>query len=179
MTDSEQYYSETNQKRIRQSVFELKAEMGMVGKCMRLRSLYDRLIDVELELNDRYKAYAESLAECGIFLERAIIAYPIGILKQEVRKIQAEIRTIVCAEEKNGITPEMIAVAKESPLENLLKTKKNMALCVNHADKTPSMSIKNNFAYCFSCGYHGDSIDVWMKINNTSFAEAVRFLAGH
>ncbi|MGR3174598.1 MAG: CHC2 zinc finger domain-containing protein [Candidatus Scalindua sp.] len=76
----------------------------------------------------------------------------------------------------NGkITNDMILRAKEYPIRNLLSNpvKNNMTNCISHNDRTPSMSIKNNRAYCFSCGYKGDSISVYMRLNGADFKTAV------
>ncbi|ODS33186.1 MAG: DNA primase [Candidatus Scalindua rubra] len=81
----------------------------------------------------------------------------------------------------NGITDEMIEKAKQYPIENLLPNpaRRNMTNCVAHSpDKNPSMSIKNNYAYCFSCGFKGSVIDVAMKLNGTDFKSTVRELGG-
>ena len=70
----------------------------------------------------------------------------------------------------------MIQRAKEYPIDRLLEIKKGKALCISHAEKNPSMNCKNNFAYCHACGYTGDVIDIYMRLNNVSFIEAVRRL---
>lgn len=70
----------------------------------------------------------------------------------------------------------MIERAKEYPLEQILKIKRNMALCINHTERTPSMNCKNNFAYCHACGWTGDTIDIKMKIDNINFVDAVKSL---
>lgn len=79
----------------------------------------------------------------------------------------------------NGkITDDMILRAKEYPIRNLLSNpvKNNMTNCISHNDRTPSMSIKNNRAYCFSCGFKGDSISVYMHVKNVDFKTAVKNL---
>lgn len=77
---------------------------------------------------------------------------------------------------KSGITEDMIQRAKEYPIEQLLEVKKGKSLCINHAERNPSMNCKNNFAYCHACGYTGDVIDIKMKLDNLSFVEAIRRL---
>lgn len=77
---------------------------------------------------------------------------------------------------KGEITDEMIEQAREYPIEQLLEVKRNMALCINHSERKPSMNCKNNFAYCHSCGWSGDTISVFMKIHGCNFMDAVRAL---
>jgi hypothetical protein len=50
--------------------------------------------------------------------------------------------------------------------------------CPIHNEKTPSFVwyIKENRAKCFGCGWFGDSIDLYMKINNVDFKTAVNIL---
>lgn len=53
----------------------------------------------------------------------------------------------------------------------------NMTHCPFHTDSHPSAKInKNNTLKCFSCGFYGDSVAVWMKINNVNFKDAVNQL---
>ena len=54
----------------------------------------------------------------------------------------------------------------------------NKAHCPFHTDKTPSMSFYNGNRkfHCFSCGEHGDSIDLVQKLLNLSKTEALREL---
>ena len=74
------------------------------------------------------------------------------------------------------ITPDMIERAREYPFEELYPFKKHMALCPFHDDKNPSMSLKNNRARCWSCGWSGDTIAFLMAKESIGFAEAVRRL---
>lgn len=77
----------------------------------------------------------------------------------------------------SDITNESIERAREFPIKNLIKIERDMALCIDHEDKNPSMNCKNNFVYCHSCGYHADAIGVYMKLNNCNFKEAVNKLS--
>ena len=79
-------------------------------------------------------------------------------------------------DDTNGITEEIIKRAKDYPIEDLIEVRRGMAKCINHEERHPSMCCKNNFAYCFSCGFSGDTITVFMKINGCSFVEAVKSL---
>ena len=105
--------------------------------------------------------------------------------KEELRKqFQPTLRLIELRsqpkkENTNMITDEDIQKAKEYPLESLLpeEVKRGMTLCPLHNEKSPSFQVKkNNTWVCYGCGEHGDSIDLYQKLNNTSFLEAVRNL---
>lgn len=83
------------------------------------------------------------------------------------------------AKRKNEVTPEMIARAKEHPIENIiLDVVRGKAHCISgeHQDKNPSMQVKNNRVHCFSCDFKGDVIDVVKKLYGWSFHESVRHL---
>jgi len=71
-----------------------------------------------------------------------------------------------------------IQKAKEHPITNFLEFKSGKAICLWHDDKNPSMSYnkKTNRVKCFSCNEGGDAIDVYQKLFNVSFADAVRAL---
>lgn len=77
--------------------------------------------------------------------------------------------------------PEQLNIqkAKAVPIASIydFTVKKNMMNCPFHTDKTASMKInKDNTVHCFSCGFHGDSIAFFMKINKFDFLRAVEGL---
>jgi len=90
----------------------------------------------------------------------------------------------VVLEEKNEITEEDVANAKEYPIQDLysgdLKTVygRLTGLCPFHDEKTPSFSIftNDNHFYCFGCHAWGDAIDFYMRVNNVSMMEAIKVL---
>ncbi len=64
---------------------------------------------------------------------------------------------------------------------NLRKTGINYTgLCPFHKEKTPSFSVNvdKQIFYCFGCGEGGDVFAFLMKVNNMTFPEALRLLAG-
>ncbi len=77
---------------------------------------------------------------------------------------------------RGRITDEMIERARQYPFESLIDTKRNFALCPFHSEKRPSFYIKNNWGYCYGCGWHGDTIKFLMDKNQISFQEAVKYL---
>ncbi len=78
-----------------------------------------------------------------------------------------------------GVERDRIAIAKTYPITNILNfNKEKKALCPWHKDTTPSLHYyqKTNTVYCFSCGKHGDVIDIYREINKSSFNEAINNL---
>ncbi len=80
-----------------------------------------------------------------------------------------------------GIEQEAIQRAKEYPLQTILenfgcKVRHGRCACPVHGGKNPSsFSIKNNTGYCH-CGWHGDSIALYMELYKVDFKEAVTAL---
>jgi len=78
-----------------------------------------------------------------------------------------------------SLTQLDIETAKEHSLHEILNTqgRRGNVSCPFHKDKTPSFQIKKNNTFtCYSCGIYGDSIDLYQKLNNCTFAEAVNNL---
>lgn len=72
------------------------------------------------------------------------------------------------------ITPDMVRRAKEYPMEKLIEfNRAGFARCLNHNDQNASMYCKGGFAYCFSCNYRADTIEILMKRDGYKFKEAV------
>ncbi|GAH55010.1 unnamed protein product, partial [marine sediment metagenome] len=46
-------------------------------------------------------------------------------------------------------------------------------LCPFHKEKKSSFYIKNNWGYCYGCGWHGDTIKFLMEKENLGFKEAI------
>jgi hypothetical protein len=61
------------------------------------------------------------------------------------------------------------------PVSDFLEFKRRKALCLWHKEVEPSLHYypATNSVYCFSCGRHGDVIDVIRQLDNCSFKEAL------
>jgi hypothetical protein len=99
----------------------------------------------------------------------------IADLEKQLYLLGSEVKIVMG--KKEGLSPEMIAKAREYPITELVKVTRGMALCPFHGDKRPSMDVRKNFYHCYSCGESGDSIDLAMKIKNLTFTQAVTFLS--
>lgn len=83
----------------------------------------------------------------------------------------------------NNQNLDEIRKAKEVPITKLIKfSYDGFACCIWHDEKTGSMKYNKlgtkypNTIKCFGCGIMGDSIDVYMRLHNVEFKEAVRLL---
>ena len=77
------------------------------------------------------------------------------------------------------VTDLMIERARAYPIARLIKVKRgNRTNCISpdHDDKNPSMDIRNNFCYCYACGFQADSIKTYQVLHHCTFPEAVRAL---
>lgn len=95
--------------------------------------------------------------------------------KERMKRLQFEIR--IFTGEIQGISPEMIGRARNYSLDRLIESKRGMARCPFHSDKTPSMDVRKNFYYCYGCQATGDSIDLLMKTEGLNFRQAVQKLS--
>lgn len=179
MREIERYYFRVEVPQVRQRIAEFKEEMGGWGKCKRLDYLYDRLIELDLELLERWRDYKRSTEQDRPYIERALIAAPIPDIEKKIKKLEKEIEVIVHKPRKgNELTPETIEQARQYPIESFIEVKRGVALCPFHDDNHPSMGIKNNRFHCFACGAKGDVIEFMMKREGLSFKDAVIKLGG-
>lgn len=76
---------------------------------------------------------------------------------------------------RGDLTDDQIVRARDFPLEKLLEVKSGTKIiCPNHEDQTASLFIKQ-YGFCFSCGYHVDSIG-WLMRKGMKFKQAVEAL---
>ena len=60
------------------------------------------------------------------------------------------------------------------------KGREHSGLCPFHSEKTPSFTVNDDkqFYHCFGCGEHGSHVDVLMKLENKTFPDTLKELAG-
>ena len=108
-------------------------------------------------------------------LNRFLLLDSMRFFDKEIKKCESELN-FKNSRNDSRITKNDIERAKQYPLENLLQNIRNgKTHCISesHADKHPSMDVRNGFAHCYSCKWGGDVIVVFMKIHNVGFVEAV------
>lgn len=80
-------------------------------------------------------------------------------------------------EQAGRITDADIERARAYPMDQICEINRaKMTVCLWHDDKRPSMWVKGNFGYCFTCTAWADPIRYWMKKTGRSFVEAVEAL---
>lgn len=116
-------------------------------------------------------------------------------IKSELEPIQASIKKLErkisinnTQNSDNKINDSDIQRAREYPIANIADrhcdlisagVNRMKAKCPFHVEKTPSfvLYLDNNTYHCFGCSEHGDNIDLYMKLDNADFIQAVRFLS--
>lgn len=130
-----------------------------------------------VELKDEQRSVLQAFSGNNE-LNRFLLLDSMRFIDKEIKRYESELK-FKNSRNGNRITQNDIERAKQYPIENLLQNIRNNKInCISgsHADKHPSMDVKNNFAYCYSCGFHGDAIGVYMKINSVDFITAVKAL---
>ena len=88
---------------------------------------------------------------------------------------------------KNESKELNIQDAKEVPIGDLLGTPefksngRSFYKCPIHNEKTASFCWyeRTNKAKCYGCNWYGDVIDLYQKLNNASFPEAIKSLTNN
>lgn len=99
-------------------------------------------------------------------------------LLKEIKKNQTETEFLQGKQfiQEGQITDNDILRAKNYPFDTLIDSKKGFCKCPFHEEKTGSLYIKENFGYCFGCGWTGDTIKFVMNSKGIDFIKAVKML---
>lgn len=71
------------------------------------------------------------------------------------------------------LVKQRVTIAEAAEHYGLAFNRAGFAPCPFHSERTPSFSIKNGFAYCFGCGWHGDTIDLVKGLCGLDFRAAI------
>lgn len=185
-SDMDLYYGSV--KVMKNSIFEFVEETyrddeEWCDEC-RLRYLSGVQSDLEGIICDILQTYSKQRDDGTTDEQRQFnfILSDVEKYKTRLSKIENEIHFLKNKKEyeANRITPIEIERAEQYPIEDIVHVnKKGFASCINHAEQnnTPGMFCKNNFAYCYSCGWMGNAIHVYRKVKGCGFVEAVKFLS--
>ena len=151
-------------------------------KLLYLTDEINRIEDNIKEIYERKAMWVINSVFPEWFIRCLIKLWGLDQLEKELKCAKARFRInkhyLLDDNNDNEITPEIIARAREYPIDKIIEVKRNKALCLWHPDKNPSMHYykKTNTVYCFTCNTFGDAIDIFMKKNNVGFVQAVIFL---
>ena len=162
--------------KVREFISEFKKENYENYKQMRLNYLTERKSILTDEIVEMYSEYEILTKQDKPYFDKCLVLLYLPDIQKQLKKVDMEIRILNHIAKDNSLTPDEIAQARDYPLSKLIEARGTMAICPFHNDKNPSMSIKNNFYYCFSCHAHGDVIDFVMKTKGLDFKSAVKSL---
>ena len=163
---------------------EIEAERPGWIRTRRLMYLWDRAMAVYWYLSEVYDRYGQYQTQPGWWRQTVLKLNRVTDGERKLKSLVNSYRYHLLEGEpsewaKNRITDEQIRQAESHDIASLLDINKfGYARCLNHRpDKHPSMYCKNNFAYCFVCGWTGNAIKVYMVLNDCNFVTAVKALS--
>ncbi len=151
----------------------------------RLYSLIDLLAIIDREIKESYELYLnQKERDVPYFLRRAIFELKnIPKLEEKRRRVRSEIYFLNQKKDvKSRVNEIEIDKALNFPFEQLIQPQKRIrqgeffSICPNHDEKKPSFYVKNNWGFCFGCGYSCDTIRFLMDRDNLSFPLTVKKL---
>lgn len=189
---TERWYQDEMLPQVRKDVREFVAELGGYKRLLRAKIFHDlrewfRLADVQekwvAEFHREHKA-----SDVFVLLRPYFIRGLIEEIEGKMNRLDRQVKITKDRLDnkpmpKGHITEEMIARAREYPIEQILAGRgehpiKGKYLCIYHKEKTPSMSIKHNRIHCFGCGKKDDAIGVYRHLTNESFPYTIKKLCG-
>lgn len=185
MTDKEliKWRNKVDLPEIRKKISEHISDMGSAGEWLKVESLAEQIDELQDNYNFRLMRLQWAIDEGKNDATCTLIELKLPEMKKEIERLKRKLFYLLSGriqdrKNKNDVTGEMIARAKDFPIENMIEVKRGLSRCISgeHEDKHPSMSVKNNKCYCHSCTWKGDAIDVDMKLSGRTFLESVRRL---
>lgn len=137
----------------------------------RIRGFIEEGSITEAQVENYRQKYLKERFEEQIrdFHEKGVAEYP-----KELKKIVSEYKFRF--EGGKGITEQEIELARNTPIEKFIETKKGFILCPFHKEKTPSMKVNRNLYKCFGCNAGGDTIRFIEQTQNLKFPQAVKYI---
>jgi hypothetical protein len=143
------------------------------------RERFDTMADTD----EQYKKWLLRRGEEKLWAEYFIKMNKARITELEKHIRQCEIKISVV---RGNVKDQGLcwATAKEVPIGDIMgdkgegKGNRRYYNCPLHGEKNPSFVwyVKENRFKCFGCGAYGDVIDLYMKLNNATFKQAVTAL---
>ena len=129
-----------------------------------------------LEMRDRY--LREELNKWPDYIEGLVNEMPALSVDEILEELEANKKAATEVTYKDSITEEMIAQARDYPVEALIDFSKGKALAWCHEDHSPSLSHwkAGNRATCFPCGRQFNAIDILVERDGYTFIGAVKEL---
>ena len=109
---------------------------------------------------------------------RAFLSVSVENDKRETSKLTREIRAYTQLPREGEVTDDMIAAARNYPIENLIEFKGGRwkAFCHDSDSFSVAKARTGNYIFCHVCGKTFDSIQVLIERDGYSFIDAVKQL---
>lgn len=171
-------YGNPHQPRRVKQVLDTAAEHG-VGQAWAIGRRITFLIERKRELTAMIDWCCQM--ESGDDALEYMLADAIIRLTQKRMVVSKEMDKMVRYKEpvkQGSITDEMVAQARDYPIEQLVDFNKRKAMAWCHDDSNPSLTLwkKGNKAVCWPCDKKFGPIDVMMQRDGHSFVDAVKIL---
>jgi hypothetical protein len=130
-------------------------------------------------LTNKYQGIPLEKKDEILKLDELIEKYEDNPTEQLEKKIQSQQKKIDNYDRIINYDDYRVENARDYPIRTLLnEPTANIIKCISpdHNDKTPSMQITGNFAYCHGCGEHFSAIDIYMIKNSCDFKTALNNL---
>lgn len=164
---------------VAEAIQKLGAESDYIKRIFALEIRETEIKKLEAELKFEYEKYLDFGFKNTPHWLKSICGDRIKNLIKKLNSKKVGLEFIKQNKKKSSeITSEMIARAKQYPVEKLIEVNRaGFALCPFHNETTPSLKIfKDNAWRCFGCGAYGDTIEFIRKKNSLNFVEAIKFL---
>jgi len=177
------------------SVLDIKSNMGLINikapipyykwweAKHELQEFTDKMWSVMREhLTNKYQGIPLEKSDELDILDDLIDEYEenhSGIIEKKIQRQQKKLDNY---DRIMNFDDSKVQNAKDYPIRKLLnEPTANMISCISpdHEDKTPSMQITGNFAYCHGCGESFDSLSIYQILHNCDFTEALNALTNN
>lgn len=169
------------------TIDELGEELAPIFRA-KLKEARKNLKDRQYELNMACKDLAESST-----IDRWAYSWCVKRARTRVHKAESEVKRWKFYLNKaiGKITQHNIPIGemKKVPISTFWPEAKHARYgrsahrcpLPDHTDKSPSFTVyhNNNSWYCFGCHQGGDNIDLYMRLNNCDFKQAIKELSNY
>lgn len=144
-----------------------------------------RRVQYLLNKKHSYEEYIETARDMLKEEDNAVTKAFVGIVESttfgKIKRINREIKNLTLQPKKGRITEDMIAVARDTPVEQLIDFGRHdrcHAFCHDSDSDSMVKSRNGNYAWCNRCNKSFSAIDILIERDGFSFVDAVKQLAG-
>jgi hypothetical protein len=154
-------------------VMEVDVRTAMTLRVKYLAEQRDKLMEGIEKLEDDI-LFDESLND----VTRAFLEHRLVNERMDLSKINREIKSYTQLPREGEVTDDMIATARDYPVENIIEFKggRCKAFCHDSDSFSVAKARTGNYIFCHVCGKTFDSIQILIERDGYSFIDAVKQL---